>query len=288
MIMLFTKPEIILKFSRKSIFFNLADKISKVIPLQDKLEKADIKFNEREYFSIILFNSFFWFIILFSLLTFIFSIAKSFNFLLIFFLSFFISGFSFLMNILYPQLLISRKVRDVEKNLPYVLRQMLIEIRGGISLFESLKSVASKDYGVLSKELEKTIRKISAGYSETEALEELALKIPSQKLRKVIWQIVNAIRSGTELSEILKSIVNEITNEQRIAIKEYASSLNPIALSFLMVGIIFPTMGTILIIILSSFLGISLPNEIFYLILFIIALVQFNFVGIVKSKRPWI
>lgn len=286
--MLFTKPEIILKFSRKSIFFNLADKISKVIPLQDKLEKADIKFNEREYFSIILFNSFFWFIILFSLLTFIFSIAKSFNFLLIFFLSFFISGFSFLMNILYPQLLISRKVRDVEKNLPYVLRQMLIEIRGGISLFESLKSVASKDYGVLSKELEKTIRKISAGYSETEALEELALKIPSQKLRKVIWQIVNAIRSGTELSEILKSIVNEITNEQRIAIKEYASSLNPIALSFLMVGIIFPTMGTILIIILSSFLGISLPNEIFYLILFIIALVQFNFVGIVKSKRPWI
>lgn len=281
------KPEKILRISKKTFIYTLADKLSRFIPLEVTLKQADIPYEEREWLSLAIYSSFHWFLVLFSILFFIGIISKANILLYAILLSLTFSSFVFVYFVLYPKLLVSRKVRDIEKNLPFVLRHLLIELRGGVSLYDALLSISSQDYGVLSKELKDVVRKISSGYSEIQALEELTLKIPSQKFRRAMWQIINSLRSGVEISEVLKDIVNNIINEQRTEIKEYGSSLNPIALSFMMFCIIFPTMGLVVILILSSFLGIvNLPKELFYILAILIAFIQFNFVGIIKSKRP--
>ncbi|MEM4841351.1 MAG: type II secretion system F family protein [Candidatus Aenigmatarchaeota archaeon] len=282
------KPETILKISKKSFIFILADKISKILPLEITLKQADISYDEREWLSLAIYSSIHWFLILFSILFFIGIISKTNIFSISLLLSLVFSSFVFIYFILFPSFLVSRKVRDVEKNLPHVLRHLLIELRGGVSLYNALLSISSQDYGILSKEFKEAVKKISSGYSEIQVLEELALKIPSQKFRKVMWQIINSLRSGVEISDVLKDIVNNIVNEQRAEIREYASSLNPIALSFMMFCIIFPTMGLIVILLLTSFIGIKIPKEFLYIILALIAFVQFNFIGIIKSKRPWV
>ncbi|MEM0476470.1 MAG: type II secretion system F family protein [Candidatus Aenigmatarchaeota archaeon] len=282
------KPETILKISKKSFIFILADKISKILPLEITLKQADISYDEREWLSLAIYSSIHWFLILFSILFFIGIISKTNIFSISLILSLVFSSFVFIYFILFPSFLVSRKVRDVEKNLPHVLRHLLIELRGGVSLYNALLSISSQDYGILSKEFKEAVKKISSGYSEIQVLEELALKIPSQKFRKVMWQIINSLRSGVEISDVLKDIVNNIVNEQRAEIREYASSLNPIALSFMMFCIIFPTMGLIVILLLTSFIGIKIPKEFLYIILALIAFVQFNFIGIIKSKRPWV
>ncbi|MEM5831346.1 MAG: type II secretion system F family protein [Candidatus Aenigmatarchaeota archaeon] len=282
------KPETILKISKKSFIFILADKISKILPLEIALKQADISYDEREWLSLAIYSSIHWFLILFSILFFIGIISKTNIFSISLILSLVFSSFVFIYFILFPSFLVSRKVRDVEKNLPHVLRHLLIELRGGVSLYNALLSISSQDYGILSKEFKEAVKKISSGYSEIQVLEELALKIPSQKFRKVMWQIINSLRSGVEISDVLKDIVNNIVNEQRAEIREYASSLNPIALSFMMFCIIFPTMGLIVILLLTSFIGIKIPKEFLYIILALIAFVQFNFIGIIKSKRPWV
>ncbi|MBU5682608.1 MAG: type II secretion system F family protein [Candidatus Aenigmatarchaeota archaeon] len=282
------KPETILKISKKSFIFILADKISKILPLEITLKQADISYDEREWLSLAIYSSIHWFLILFSILFFIGIISKTNIFSISLVLSLVFSSFVFIYFILFPSFLVSRKVRDVEKNLPHVLRHLLIELRGGVSLYNALLSISSQDYGILSKEFKEAVKKISSGYSEIQVLEELALKIPSQKFRKVMWQIINSLRSGVEISDVLKDIVNNIVNEQRAEIREYASSLNPIALSFMMFCIIFPTMGLIVILLLTSFIGIKIPKEFLYIILALIAFVQFNFIGIIKSKRPWV
>lgn len=282
------KPETILKISKKSFIFILADKISKILPLEITLKQADISYDEREWLSLAIYSSIHWFLTLFSILFFIGIISKTNIFSISLILSLVFSSFVFIYFILFPSFLVSRKVRDVEKNLPHVLRHLLIELRGGVSLYNALLSISSQDYGILSKEFKEAVKKISSGYSEIQVLEELALKIPSQKFRKVMWQIINSLRSGVEISDVLKDIVNNIVNEQRAEIREYASSLNPIALSFMMFCIIFPTMGLIVILLLTSFIGIKIPKEFLYIILALIAFVQFNFIGIIKSKRPWV
>lgn len=282
------KPETILKISKKSFIFILADKISKILPLEITLKQADISYDEREWLSLAIYSSIHWFLILFSILFFIGIISKTNIFSISLLLSLVFSSFVFIYFILFPSFLVSRKVRDVEKNLPHVLRHLLIELRGGVSLYNALLSISSQDYGILSKEFKEAVKKISSGYSEIQVLEELALKIPSQKFRKVMWQIINSLRSGVEISDVLKDIVNNIVNEQRAEIREYASSLNPIALSFMMFCIVFPTMGLIVILLLTSFIGIKIPKEFLYIILALIAFVQFNFIGIIKSKRPWV
>ncbi|MEM5820088.1 MAG: type II secretion system F family protein [Candidatus Aenigmatarchaeota archaeon] len=282
------KPETILKISKKSFIFILADKISKILPLEITLKQADISYDEREWLSLAIYSSIHWFLTLFSILFFIGIISKANIFSISLILSLVFSSFVFIYFILFPSFLVSRKVRDVEKNLPHVLRHLLIELRGGVSLYNAFLSISSQDYGILSKEFKEAVKKISSGYSEIQVLEELALKIPSQKFRKVMWQIINSLRSGVEISDVLKDIVNNIVNEQRAEIREYASSLNPIALSFMMFCIIFPTMGLIVILLLTSFIGIKIPKEFLYIILALIAFVQFNFIGIIKSKRPWV
>ncbi|MEM5816172.1 MAG: type II secretion system F family protein [Candidatus Aenigmatarchaeota archaeon] len=280
------KPEKVLTISKKTFIYILADKLSKILPLEVTLKQADIPYEERDWLSFAIYSSLHWFFILFSILFFIGIISKTNIFLISLLLSSLFSSFTFIYFILYPKLIVSRKVRDIEKNLPFVLRQLLIELRGGVTLYDALVSISNQDYGVLSKEFREATKKISSGYSEVKVLEELILKIPSQKFRKSMWQIVNSLRSGVEISEVLKSIVNNIINEQRTEIKEYASSLNPIALSFMMFCVIFPTMGLILVLLLSSFIGIKIPKEMFYLFLIMIAFVQFNFIGLIKTRRP--
>lgn len=283
---LLLNPEKILFISKKSFIYILADKLSKILNLEIVLKQADIPYAEREWISLAIFSSICWFIILFIILFLVGLILKINIFFHSFLLSFIFSIFIFSYFVFYPKLLVARKVRDVEKNLPYVFRQLLIELRGGVSLFDALVSISLQDYGVLSKEFKEATKKISSGYTEVQVLEELIIKIPSQKFRKCMWQIVNSLRSGVEISDVLKNIVNNIVNEQRAEIKEYASSLNPIALSFMMFCIIFPTMGLIVILLLSSFIGLKIPKEILYLILVLMAFIQFNFIGIIKTRRP--
>jgi len=283
------KPEKILSISRRTFIYSLADKFSKILNLEVVLKQADIPYEEREWLSLAIYSSLHWFFVLFSILFFIGIISKTNIFAYSILLSFVFSSFVFIYFILYPKLIVSRKVRDVEKNLPFVLRHLLIELRGGVSLYDALVSISSQDYGILSKEFKEVVKKISSGYSEIQALEELTLKIPSQKFRKTMWQIVNSLRSGVDISDVLKDIVNNIISEQRAEIKEYGSSLNPIALSYMMFCIIFPTMGLVVILILTSFMGIAnFPKELLYLIALLIAFVQFNFIGIIKTKRPWV
>jgi len=283
------KPEKILSISRRTFIYSLADKFSKILNLEVVLKQADIPYEEREWLSLAIYSSLHWFFVLFSILFFIGIISKTNIFAYSILLSFVFSGFVFIYFILYPKLIVSRKVRDVEKNLPFVLRHLLIELRGGVSLYDALVSISSQDYGILSKEFKEVVKKISSGYSEIQALEELTLKIPSQKFRKTMWQIVNSLRSGVDISDVLKDIVNNMISEQRAEIKEYGSSLNPIALSYMMFCIIFPTMGLVVILILTSFMGIAnFPKELLYLIALLIAFVQFNFIGIIKTKRPWV
>ncbi len=187
----------------------------------------------------------------------------------------------------YPKIRVKKRVRDIDSHLIFALRTLLIQIKSGVSLFDSMAMVAfSKRFGELGEELKTAVDKINTGYFEEVALEEMARKNPSPNLRKVIWQILNGMKAGSDTSTILEETVNTIVREQQIELKKYDSSLRMLSLMYLMIGVIIPALGITFIIVVGSFPRIEITEIVFWGFLGGIVLMEFVFIGIIKSKRP--
>lgn len=198
-----------------------------------------------------------------------------------------VSAISFLYVIFTPRVFVSRRARDIEKYLPFALRHLLIHVRGGMSLYNAIVSITSSGYGALSDEFRVAVKEMNTGISDIEALEGITRNNPSLHFRRIMWQIVNALKTGSDIGETLKEIVDTIVVEQRVEIKEYGAQLNPLALLYMVTVIIFPTLGIVFLVVLSLFLGGAFDIKgIMLMILIFLAMVQFVFVGVIKSKRP--
>jgi flagellar protein FlaJ len=193
----------------------------------------------------------------------------------------------FLQMLTYPQIRTKKRVRDIERNLVFALRTILVEIRSGVSLFDALYMISSTNrYGQLSKEFKGAVDSISTGISEDVALEELATKNPSPHLRKTLWQIVNGMKAGADVSDVLSESVDSIMREQQIDIQKYGNNLKVLSLVYLMLGVIIPALGLTFLIVIGSFPRIKITEIIFWGLLGAIILAEFMFIGIMKSKRP--
>lgn len=184
-----------------------------------------------------------------------------------------------------PSVQAKKRTRKLEKELPYALRHILIEVDAGISLYQAMVSV-SDGYGEASNEFKKIVNEINAGTSEVTALENAILRNPSQEYRRALWQIINALKSGTDVSTTLENLVDSIMEKQILSVEEYGKELNPYTLMYMMVAVIMPSLGVTFIMILSTFTGMNLGNNVFYGILIGLVLFQLMFINLVKSKRP--
>ena len=196
--------------------------------------------------------------------------------------------FVFLQQILYPNMLLRKRIKSIEQNLMPALQNILIQLNSGIPIFNILNNVASSDYGKLSKEFEKAVKKINAGVSQTTALEELATNNPSNLFRRAVWQLVNGIKTGSDMGVVIEEIINGLNEQQLIQIQNYGAKLGPIAMFYMLAAVIVPSLGITFIIVLASF--ISLPSStlklIFWGLLVLIIFVQLMFLGVIKSRRP--
>lgn len=192
----------------------------------------------------------------------------------------------FMQIILYPKLLIQRKVREMDQNLIYAVRTLLIQIKSGVSLFHAMNIVAQENYGVLSQEFAKAIRKINSGVNQEDALQEMVLDNPSPTLRKIIWQIINGLKGGAELADVLQESMNSMVRDQLIDIRKYGSQLRMDSLIYMMIGVIIPALGLTFLIVLGSVPQIQITESIFWTLLGVVIVMNYFFLGIMKSKRP--
>lgn len=188
----------------------------------------------------------------------------------------------------YPKVLINRRVRELERDLLFALRNILIQIRSGVPIFNAMASVAMGNYGQISKEFKSMVDKVEAGASVIDTLEEIAIRNPSLYFRRAIWQLVNALKSGSDVAENLSNVISSLSREQIVEIRRYQSTLNPLAMMYMMIAVIAPSLGITVLIILSSFPGMeAIGNEFtFWVLLAGVIFMQFIFMSIIKTKRP--
>ena len=273
------------KLKKKSKFFSSRLKYKKESSLKEYLTNASIDITREEYLGICLRSFTISFIILFVLSTTIFIFLHvDLFFVYGFAVALLFSLFVFFSQRIYPVIYVSRKQRDIEKNLILALEDILIQLNSGVPLFTILTNISDADYGELSSEFKRAVRQINAGEPESEVLDELGKRNPSVFFRRSLWQISNGMRSGSDISIVIKESVKTLNEEQIIQIQNYGNTLNPLIVMYMLIAIIIPALSITFLTIISSM--INLPRAMIitlFMGLFVFdILIQIVFLGIVK------
>jgi len=192
----------------------------------------------------------------------------------------------FIVLLLYPGILSGKKAELINRDLVYALKDMLLEVSAGASLYDALAIIAESDYGEISKEFDKAVKAVNAGSALDTVLEELALVTPSAYLRSALWQMLNTLKAGTNIEGTLGELVKELTAAQRTKIRNYAQELNVMSLLYLLFSVIIPTIATTMIIIVGPLMGFGGGPGVFYIVLPVSFFLQLALLELIKSRRP--
>ncbi|NYZ60611.1 type II secretion system F family protein [Candidatus Micrarchaeota archaeon] len=196
--------------------------------------------------------------------------------------------FAFQYFMLYPDVKITKRKKDIDYELVFAGRHLLIALKSGMPLFDSLVGV-SRGYGAVSEEFNRIVEKITLGVSMTQAIREVIQNCPSNDYNRIMLQIANSISSGSDVADSLEVVLNQVFREQVIALKAYGQKLNPLVMFYMIFGIIFPSLGLAFAVILFSLLGagrFGITASLLLLVFVSIAIIQFLFLAMVESSRP--
>ena len=187
-----------------------------------------------------------------------------------------------------PEVNMLRKAREIDKDLLFAGRHLLIELRAGVPLFDALTNITS-GYGEVSKAFASVIEKVNLGVPMDVALHDISQKTPSPAFRRLALQIVNSIRSGSDVADALEGILDQIAKEQLIDVRAYGQKLSPLVMFYMIFGIILPSLGVALAIILLSFMGSDIEGLGFQILAgmaVLILFIQYIFLTLIESTRP--
>lgn len=285
-----------IKGACKSLY-PISSKLVKAFPsLEEELRNMDSRLSAIEYLSASIFMLGFYF----SVMTFIMgawayrsgAVEGPEGWGMLVLVAFSISLALFMYAMIFPKWLFSKKKVELERNLLFATRHIMVQVSAGVPLFDALVSAseqygnAEMDYGEISKEFNKIVKEVRGGKELTQALEESAMRNPSQYYRRVIWQLSNSQKAGTDVGVSLESVVEFLSNEQRIMIRDYGSQLNPLALFYMLMCVIAPSMGLVFMMIASTLVELPLNEGTFGAMLAGLVVMQVMFIGIIKNRRP--
>ncbi len=280
--------------SSKSVvrpFFGIGKFLSKLHSgLNFDLKESDLDFKVEHYAAAAFFNSFIYFLIFF---------------VLIFLLSFKIAGrelvqslvfglaiglglslLFFIVLLRYPKILAGKKAEEVDKTLLYALKDLLLQVSSGVSLYNAFVNIANAKYGLVSKEFKLAAQEINTGIAMDKALENMAVRTRSAYLRRSLWQLVNTLKAGASLKGALRTIIDDLTRDQRSKIKDYARELNLWALIYMLFAVAIPTLGVTMLVVLSGFAGFGVNAGTFFFLVIVAIFVQVVIIGFIKTRRP--
>lgn len=282
----FTAPE---KLKRRARFFTERIGYKKNSRLAEELKNSGVNISREEYIGIIIRTFFITFIFLLLISTTILALFKiDFFYVYGFGFSFLFSCFISFSQIVYPRIYVARKQRDIEKNLISALQDISVQLNSGISLFGVMTNISDANYGELSEEFRKAVKRINSGEPETDVLDDLAKRNPSVFFRRTLWQVSNGMRAGGDISTIIKDSIKALNEEQLIQVQNYGNKLNPLIMFYMLISVIIPALSITFLTVLSSMINIGgdMTALLFIGLSVFVVLVQIMFLGLVKSRRP--
>ena len=184
----------------------------------------------------------------------------------------------------YPKIKKQNDYASFSKELPYALRQLATELRSGRSLFDSLDSVASSDYGILSLEFSRVLEEIKYGESTENAFLNLEKRVDSKALSRTIYEILTSLRIGANLSSSLSIIADDVNFDIRMKLKEYSEKLNAFVMIYTFLAILAPVILLTMLLAASVVIGDLVPGDLILVLYSVFFPMIIVFLGLAIKK----
>lgn len=188
----------------------------------------------------------------------------------------------------YPFLYQTRRQKNIEKNLLPALEDMIVQLNAGVPLFSILVNISSSDYGELSSEFKKAVKKMNTGVPQTDVLDEMGKNNPSVYFRRTLWQLSNGMKAGSDIVIVIKESMKSLNQEQVLQIQTYGNKLNPLIMFYMLISVILPALSVTFLTILASMVNLdkTTTQGMFIGLFILIIIIQIMFIGVIKSTRP--
>lgn len=196
-----------------------------------------------------------------------------------------VMGYIFLLA--YPQMKNQRGYSDLNRELPYALRHMSIELKAGKGMHDALITIRNANYGSLSKEFNRVLEEIKFGTPTEDSLLEMSRRVKSEGLSRAIHQIVGTLRVGGNLANSLEIIAKDISFDMQIKLKEFSQKLNSFILIYTFVAILAPVISLIMLMAGSTVMGDVISSQLLFVIYTIFFPLVVMFMGLfIKKLEP--
>lgn len=166
----------------------------------------------------------------------------------------------------YPYLKAVQRIDAIEEALPDSLKQMADILKAGGTIEFALREVAYAEYGPLKDELFEVLRKLEEGENFATALSSLSQNVNSRVVKRTVTIIIDSIKAGAGLADILDEIAEDVRETHRIAKERKTRTLLQVIFMVVAGGaiapIIFGFVGTISKVLLGAGQGLNRPEVI--------------------------
>lgn len=180
---------------------------------------------------------------------------------------------------------ISKKAKKIDKDVLFAGRFLLIKLNSGKPLINSLGE-ASQSYGVANIYFKEIMRDIELGTSLEDALDKATDGCPSKKMKRILFQISNALKIGIDVTQNLEAVLEEVSNEQLLEIQRYGKKLSSITLFYMLLAVVMPSLGLTMFTIVAGLVSLSITPSTFFVFGFLILMIELVFLSLFKSIRP--
>lgn len=141
--------------------------------------------------------------------------------------------------------------RQVDKNIPKLLRDITETVRSGMTLPRAIEEASQRNYGPLSRELEHTISMFNMGASFEDSIMSLAQRLRRPTALRFCTILVEAHQTGGKLIDVLNASVSLFSSLEEYKEEQY-TNMKPYMMTMYMTTLIFLVISYV---ILHQFLG---------------------------------
>ncbi len=153
-----------------------------------------------------------------------------------------IISFFWLCEYIAMDLIIYRRVKNIEKNLADFLDLVAANLKGGMTLEQAIWSSIRPEFGVLGEEMGVVAKKVMVGEDTAKALREFAEKYDSLILKRTFEIFIGELATGGKMSDILDKIVNNLRATKELRDEMVSSTLNYVIFISIIVMFVMPAL----------------------------------------------